>query len=70
MRSNKTDLDGVTWRKSSFSQQPNGDCVEVAILSSGEITVRDSKNPTAAAVILADAEWRAFTAGIRRGDFS
>lgn len=33
-----------TWRKSSHSGPEQGDCVEVADLSSG-VGIRDSKNP-------------------------
>lgn len=38
------DLDGAVWRKSTYSNGNNGDCVEVA-LGAEVAGVRDSKNP-------------------------
>jgi hypothetical protein len=43
--------------------------VEVADLDGGRRAVRDSKHPTGPALIVAPAEWAAFTAGIRDGKF-
>jgi len=40
----------MVWRKSSFSgggDASGGDCVEVAIPQTGQLGLRDSKNPTA-----------------------
>jgi hypothetical protein len=34
------------------------------------VAVRDSKNPDAAHLICTPAQWRAFTAGVRHGDFN
>lgn len=62
-----SDLSGATWRKSTFSSA-NGACVEVAILPGG-IGVRDSKNPSGPALTFTLAEWAAFTAGVRDGEF-
>lgn len=36
----------TTWRKSSYSDETGGQCVELASLSHG-VAVRDSKNPEA-----------------------
>ncbi len=58
----------VTWRKSSRSSN-EGACVEIADLTDGARAVRDSKNPTGAALVFTAAEWSAFTAGVRAGDF-
>jgi len=50
-----------TWRKSSYSSDQGGNCVEVADLNGGGRAVRDSKNPTGPALT--------FTAGVRAGEF-
>ena len=63
------DLTGVIWWKSKRSNGSGGDCVEVADLDDGGWAVRDSKNPTGPALIFTAAEWAAFTAGVRDGEF-
>lgn len=55
------------WRKSTRSNSQAA-CVEVANLD-GHRAVRDSKNPTGPALVFTAAEWSAFTAGIRSGEF-
>ena len=54
--------DGPVWRKSEHSN-PNGACIEVAVLPDGNIGIRDSKNPEGAFLSL---DPRAFTALLRR----
>lgn len=55
------------WRKSSFSG--NGGCVEVAD-HCGMILVRDTKDHGHGPVQrYTAAEWRAFIAGVRSGEF-
>jgi len=56
------------WVKSSLSYS-NGNCVEVASLSDGEIGVRDSKNPDGPVLRFTADEWRAFIGGARNGEF-
>jgi hypothetical protein len=60
------DLDGAVWRKSRRSTE--GDCVEVAAVAGG-MAVRDSKDPGGAVLRFTVAEWRAFVAGVRDGEF-
>jgi hypothetical protein len=69
------DMTGANWRKSSYSSGNGGACVEVAVLSGSKegsdrvIAVRDSRNPDGPALIFTPAEWDAFTAGTRDGEF-
>lgn len=63
------DLTGAVWRKARYSNGNGGNCVEVANLHEGHRGVRDSKNPTGPTLIVTPAEWSAFTAGVRVGEF-
>jgi len=63
-----TDLTSATWRKSSRSNS-SSNCIEVTDLDGGHHAVRDSKDPAGPALIFPRAEWAAFTAGIRSGEF-
>jgi Domain of unknown function (DUF397) len=56
------------WRKSSRSGS-TGNCVEVAANLPGVVAVRDSKDPDGTKLIFTSAEWDAFTAGVRNGEF-
>jgi hypothetical protein len=62
------DLTSAEWRKSSFSTN-NGNCVEVARNLVGIVAVRDSKDPDGPRLVFTPAEWQAFTAGVRDGEF-
>jgi Domain of unknown function (DUF397) len=63
------DLKGAIWRKASYSANA-GNCVEVALNLPGIVAVRDSKNPDGPALTFGPADWHAFTAGIKTGDFN
>ena len=47
------DLSTVAWRKSSYSDGGDNNCVEVADGYTGVVPVRDSKTPTSLPLILA-----------------
>jgi hypothetical protein len=63
------DLSGAAWRKSSYSGSNGGGCVEVADLPDGGRAVRDSKNPTGAALVFTAHEWACFVRGVEAGEF-
>jgi hypothetical protein len=63
------DLSRAVWRKSARSGGTGGNCVEVAGNLPGIVAVRDSKDPDGPALIFTPDEWRAFSAGIRDGEF-
>lgn len=48
----------LIWRKSSYSGNNGGQCVEVA--ARGVVLVRDSKNPCGAVLEVAPEKWREF----------
>jgi hypothetical protein len=62
-------IDGAEWRKSSYSGSNGGGCVEVARNLPGIIAVRDSKDRSGPVLAFTPAEWEAFTAGIKDGEF-
>ena len=55
------------FRRSSFCY--SGDCVEVAKLPDGRVAVRDSKHPELGPRLFDAAEWQAFIAGVKAGEF-
>ncbi len=57
-----------TWRRSGACTGADSTCVEVA-LSAREVVVRDSKDARGSTLRFTPAEWRAFVAGVRAGEF-
>lgn len=62
------DLGSVVWRKSSVSN-PTGECVEFAVLDSGDVAVRNSRDPQGPALVYTPAEISAFVDGVKKGEF-
>jgi hypothetical protein len=62
-------LTDADWRKSSLSGNL-GNCVEVAMLGSGEVAVRNSRHPAGPALVFTPAEWSAFLGGVHREEFA
>ncbi|WP_149825528.1 DUF397 domain-containing protein [Streptomyces tailanensis] len=59
-------LRNARWRKSSYSGNTGGDCVEVAHgCPTGAVPVRDSKNPSGPVVTVGASAWQAFVDGLR-----
>lgn len=50
----------INWRKSSYSSDQGGNCVEIAEVPSSTVAVRDSKNPTGPILTLRPAAFTAF----------
>ncbi|WP_171110510.1 MULTISPECIES: DUF397 domain-containing protein [Streptomyces] len=59
------DLTTATWRKSSYSEGGDNDCVEVADGHPGIVPVRDSKAPDGPLIVFGTASWTAFVTGMR-----
>jgi Domain of unknown function (DUF397) len=60
------DLSRAEWRKSAASTQ--GDCAEVAFVA-GSVLMRHSQSPSGPVLAFSPAEWAAFLAGVRNGEF-
>lgn len=67
-RINDVRLDAAAWRKSRHSN-PSGNCVEIAELPDGSVAVRNSRFPAGPALVYTRAEFAAFLAGARDGEF-
>ncbi|WP_073931394.1 DUF397 domain-containing protein [Streptomyces sp. CB02400] len=52
-------IDQLVWRKSSYSSEEGGECVEVAARPA-TVHVRDSKDTTRAALAVEATAWAAF----------
>ncbi|MFD3929418.1 DUF397 domain-containing protein [Streptomyces sp. NPDC058614] len=55
------DLSFAQWRKSSYSDDNGGSCVEVADGFPGVVPVRDSKTPDGPVLMIGPAAWTEFT---------
>jgi hypothetical protein len=55
------------WRKSSYSEGGDGDCVEVADGIPAVVPVRDSKCPQGPALLFPSASWSAFVGAVKVG---
>jgi Domain of unknown function (DUF397) len=64
------DLSRARWRKSSYSGT-NGECVEVTASLDGEhVLVRNTRDRSGSVLDFTPAEWDAFLAGARDGEFN
>jgi len=65
------ELAGIRWRISSRSDSGGGQCVEAGPLAdgSGRIAVRHSHHPEGSMIVYTRAEWDAFLAGAKDGEF-
>ncbi len=67
----REELAYVDWHISTRSEDNGGSCVEAGPLrdGSGRVAVRHSHHPDGAVIVYTRAEWEAFTAGVRLGEF-
>lgn len=63
------DLSGAHWHKSTRSGGDGGNCVEVATNLEGVVAVRDTKDRTGGLLLFTPAEWAAFIASVKDGEF-
>lgn len=61
-------LRGAIWRKSR-SSNPSGECVEIASLHTGQIAVRNSRDPGGPVLICGPEAIAALVRAAREGDF-
>jgi hypothetical protein len=54
----------VVWRKSTFSGDPENECVEVSF-TTNTVGMRDSKNPDGPILTFTPSEWVAFLGDLR-----
>ncbi|MEU6930601.1 DUF397 domain-containing protein [Streptomyces sp. NPDC046374] len=59
------DLTDATWFKSSYSDGDGDNCVEVLDDIPGIVPVRDSKTPSAPALLIPATAWAAFVSGVK-----
>nr|BEK68637.1 DUF397 domain-containing protein [Kitasatospora purpeofusca] len=60
---------GTAWRKSSYSGNNGGECIEVALASPSPaiVPVRDSKDPSGPVLLFPSAAWSSFLSALRDG---
>lgn len=58
----------AAWRKSTYSGNSGGNCVEVAS-TRGAVAVRDSKAPERPALAFTPEHWQAFTRRVKGGTY-
>ena len=62
-----SELSAASWRKSSYSDGGDDNCVEVADGYAGLVPVRDSKAHQGPALIVGAGAWAPFVAAVRDG---
>jgi hypothetical protein len=67
----REELAGIRWKTSSRSNSNGGQCVEAGPLAdgSGRVAVRHSQHPDGSVIVYTRAEWTAFLAGAKDGEF-
>ena len=64
------DLSAAPWRKSSYSGNNGGECIEAAPgFIAGIVPVRDSKDPEGPALLISTDAFAAFVTAVKAGEF-
>jgi Domain of unknown function (DUF397) len=63
------ELTKADWRKSTYSGNNGGNCVEIARNLPGVVAIRDSKDREGPALVVGPRAFAALIAGIRAGEF-
>lgn len=61
------DLSAIAWRKSSYSNQDGGACIEVADNLPALVPVRDSKDPQGPTLTFEATAWSSFVTAVKHG---
>ncbi|MEU9626343.1 DUF397 domain-containing protein [Streptomyces luteogriseus] len=59
------DLSTAVWRKSSYSDGGQTNCLEVADDQPGIVPVRDSKSPDGPILVFGASTWTEFVSGVK-----
>ncbi|MER6979002.1 DUF397 domain-containing protein [Streptomyces carpinensis] len=62
------DLTLATWRKSSYSNQDGGECVEISDDFATVVPVRDSKTEHGPVLTFTANDWASFVTAVKRGE--
>ncbi|WP_367125450.1 DUF397 domain-containing protein [Streptomyces phytohabitans] len=65
MKNTTMDYAAMTWRKSTYSNGGDSNCVEVADGFLGVVPVRDSKIQDGPVVVVSSAAWTSFVRGLK-----
>ncbi len=68
MTSNAAASPSPEWRKSSYSSNNGGNCVEIADSLSGNVPMRDSKRP-GVVTTFSRVAWAGFVQAVKAGHF-
>jgi hypothetical protein len=62
-------LEGRTWRKSSYSGSNGGNCIEIST-APGAVAIRDSNDPHGPALTFDSQDWRRFADQVKAAPHS
>ncbi len=70
LSASRPDLSAAAWRKSSYSNQEGGECVEVSDGHTDLVPVRDSKTPNGPTLAFPHQAWTTFITGVKADRFT